>query len=186
SRLPARRDLPPQLDGDLADREPGGQHRRALPAARALQRDRQRLRRVCVHRRAPAPQLARRHRGVRPVPLLRPAHDPRGRRLAWRLIDEGFMKNQKVFSDAKIRLSYGVTGNQEIGLYNSLATLSGNNYAFGGTNVIGYATSSAAPNPDLKWETTRQTNLGLDLGWLNNRISASIDAYKSTTRDLLL
>jgi len=106
--------------------------------------------------------------------------------LAWRLIDEGFMKNQKVFSDAKLRLSYGVTGNQEIGLYNSLATLSGNNYAFGGTNVVGYATSSAAPNPDLKWETTRQTNVGLDLGWLDNRISASIDAYRSTTKDLLL
>jgi TonB-dependent starch-binding outer membrane protein SusC len=106
--------------------------------------------------------------------------------LAWRLIDEGFMKNQKVFSDAKLRLSYGVTGNQEIGLYNSLATLSANNYAFGGTNVVGYATSSVAPNPDLKWETTRQTNVGLDLGWLDNRISASIDAYRSTTRDLLL
>ena len=106
--------------------------------------------------------------------------------LAWRLIDEGFMKNQKVFSDAKVRLSYGVTGNQEIGLYNSLATLSLNNYAFGGTNVVGYATNSAAPNPDLKWETTRQTNVGLDLGWLDNRISASIDAYRSTTRDLLL
>ena len=106
--------------------------------------------------------------------------------LAWRLIDESFMRDQKVFSDAKVRLSYGVTGNQEIGLYNSLATLSGNNYAFGGVNVPGYATASAAPNPDLKWETTRQTNVGLDLGWLDNRISASIDAYRSTTRDLLL
>jgi TonB-dependent starch-binding outer membrane protein SusC len=106
--------------------------------------------------------------------------------VAWRLIDEGFMKNQRLFSDMKVRLSYGVTGNQEIGLYNSLATLSGNNYAFGGTNVIGYATANAAPNPDLKWETTRQTNVGLDMGWLDNRISASIDAYKSTTRDLLL
>jgi len=105
---------------------------------------------------------------------------------AWRLIDEGFMKNQKVFSDAKLRLSYGVTGNQEIGLYNSLATLSGNNYAFGGTNVVGYAPNSSAPNPDLKWETTRQSNVGLDLGWFDNRISASIDAYRSTTRDLLL
>ena len=106
--------------------------------------------------------------------------------VAWRLIDEGFMKSQHLFSDMKVRLSYGVTGNQEIGLYNSLATLSGNNYAFGGANVIGYATASAAPNPDLKWETTRQTNVGLDMGWLDNRISASIDAYKSTTRDLLL
>jgi hypothetical protein len=92
------------------------------------------------------------------------------------------MKNQKLFSDMKVRLSYGVTGNQEIGLYQSLATLSGNNYAFGGQNVIGYATANAAPNPDLKWETTRQTNVGLDMGWLDNRISASIDAYKSSRR----
>jgi TonB-linked SusC/RagA family outer membrane protein len=106
--------------------------------------------------------------------------------LAWRVIDEGFMKNQRLFSDMKVRLSYGVTGNQEIGLYNSLATLSGNNYAFGGTTVIGYATSSAAPNPDLKWETTRQSNVGLDIGWLDNRITASIDAYRSVTKDLLL
>ena len=106
--------------------------------------------------------------------------------VAWRMIDEGFMKNQKLFSDMKVRLSYGVTGNQEIGLYNSLATLSGNNYAFGGTTVVGYATNSAAPNPDLKWETTRQTNVGLDMGWLDNRITASVDAYRSTTRDLLL
>ncbi|MDB4884048.1 MAG: TonB-dependent receptor plug [Gemmatimonadetes bacterium] len=105
---------------------------------------------------------------------------------AWRLIDEGFMKNQSMFSDMKLRLSYGVTGNQEIGLYNSLATLSGNNYAFGGTNVIGYATNTAAPNPDLKWETTRQSNVGLDMGWFNNRITASVDAYRSTTKDLLL
>ena len=106
--------------------------------------------------------------------------------VAWRLINEDFMKNQKMFSDMKLRLSYGVTGNQEIGLYNSLATLSGNNYAFGGTNVIGYATNTAAPNPDLKWETTRQSNVGLDMGWFNNRLTASVDAYRSTTRDLLL
>ena len=71
--------------------------------------------------------------------------------VAWRLIDESFMKNQNLFSDMKLRLSYGVTGNQEIGLYQSLATLSGNNYAFGGTNVIGYATvlGRAEPGPQV-------------------------------------
>jgi TonB-linked SusC/RagA family outer membrane protein len=106
--------------------------------------------------------------------------------LAWRVINEGFMKDQSLFSDLKLRLSYGVTGNQEIGLYNSLARLSGNNYAFGGTTVIGYATSTAAPNPDLKWETTRQSNFGLDMGWLSDRVSASIDYYRSRTNDLLL
>jgi TonB-dependent starch-binding outer membrane protein SusC len=106
--------------------------------------------------------------------------------LAWRMIDEGFMKSQRFFSDLKLRVSYGVTGNQEIGLYNSLATLSGNNYAFGGATVIGYATNTAAPNPDLKWETTRQSNIGFDMGWLDNRVTATIDAYRSVTKDLLL
>ena len=86
----------------------------------------------------------------------------------------------------KLRLSYGVTGNQEIGLYQSLATLSGNNYAFGGTTSSATPPHNAAPNPDLKWETTRQTNVGLDMGWLDNRITASIDAYTSVTKDLLL
>jgi TonB-linked SusC/RagA family outer membrane protein len=105
---------------------------------------------------------------------------------AWRAIDESFMAGQSVFSDLKLRLSYGVTGNQEIGLYNSLATLSTNNYAFGGSTVIGYATASRAPNPDLRWETTRQYNAGLDMGWLQDRVTASVDVYRSVTKDLLL
>jgi TonB-dependent starch-binding outer membrane protein SusC len=105
---------------------------------------------------------------------------------AWRLIDEGFMKDQKLFSDLKVRLGYGVTGNQEIGLYNSLARLGTSNYAWGGSTVIGYNVAGAAANPDLKWETTRQFNGGLDLGWFDNRISASLDVYHSNTKDLLL
>ena len=56
------------------------------------------------------------------------------------------MADQTLFSDLKLRLSYGVTGNQEIGIYQSLATLSGNNYAFGGNTVIGFATANRAPN----------------------------------------
>jgi TonB-dependent starch-binding outer membrane protein SusC len=106
--------------------------------------------------------------------------------LAWRAIDESFMQGQELFSDLKLRLSFGVTGNQEIGLYQSLATLSANNYAFGGGTIIGYATNTRAPNPDLRWETTRQSNIGLDLGWLDNRVTASVDVYRSTTKDLLL
>jgi TonB-linked SusC/RagA family outer membrane protein len=105
---------------------------------------------------------------------------------AWRAIDEGFMQNQSLFSDLKLRLSYGVTGNQEIGLYNSLARLSSTTYTLGGVGVVGFNTAGAAPNPDLKWETTRQYNAGLDMGWLDNRVTASVDAYHSTTDDLLL
>jgi TonB-linked SusC/RagA family outer membrane protein len=105
---------------------------------------------------------------------------------AWRISDEGFMQNQSLFSDLKLRLSYGVTGNQEIGLYNSLARLSSTSYTVGGVGAVGFSTSSTAPNPDLKWETTHQYNAGLDMGWLDNRITASVDAYHSITDDLLL
>jgi TonB-dependent starch-binding outer membrane protein SusC len=107
---------------------------------------------------------------------------------AWRVLDEAFMQNQTLFSDLRFRLSYGVTGNQEIGLYQSLARLVPDNrgYSFGGNPAVGYSPDGAAPNPDLKWETTRQYNMGLDLGWLDNRITAAIDAYHSDTDDLLL
>jgi TonB-linked SusC/RagA family outer membrane protein len=105
---------------------------------------------------------------------------------AWRVIDEGFMQNQSALSDLKLRLSYGVTGNQEIGLYQSLARLSSTSYTVGGNAATGFATASAAPNPDLKWETTRQFNGGLDIAFLDNRVSGSVDVYHSLTDDLLL
>jgi TonB-linked SusC/RagA family outer membrane protein len=105
---------------------------------------------------------------------------------AWRVIEEPFLRDQRVFSDLKLRVGYGVTGNQEIGLYQSLARLGSRNYAFGGTTVIGYYPAGAAPNPDLKWETTRQSNVGLDMGFLGGRVTTSLDAYNSVTDDLLL
>ena len=105
---------------------------------------------------------------------------------AWRIINEPFFKNQKLFDDLKLRLSYGVTGNQEIGLYNSLARLATTNYVYGNALTVGYSPNATAPNPDLKWEQTQQYNAGLDMGWLDNRITATVDAYRSTTRDLLL
>jgi TonB-linked SusC/RagA family outer membrane protein len=107
---------------------------------------------------------------------------------AWRIMNEPFLQNSDAFSDLKLRLSYGMSGNQEIGTYRSLArmTNAGANYAFGGNTVTGFRPDNTAPNPDLKWETTRQLNAGFDLGWLDNRITASIDAYHSVTDDLLL
>jgi TonB-linked SusC/RagA family outer membrane protein len=105
---------------------------------------------------------------------------------AWRLVDEPFMQDQSVFSDLKLRLSYGVTGNQEIGLYQSLARLATTGYSIGGAAAIGFAPDGAAPNPDLKWETTKQYNGGLDWGFLGNRVTGSVDAYHSVTHDLLL
>ncbi|MBW3627674.1 MAG: TonB-dependent receptor [Gemmatimonadetes bacterium] len=105
---------------------------------------------------------------------------------AWHVVDEPFMANQSLFSDVKLRLSYGVTGNQEIGLYQSLARLTDAGYGIGGQTAVGFAPAGAAPNPDLKWETTRQANAGLDFGVLGNRVNGSIDVYRSVTDDLLL
>jgi TonB-dependent starch-binding outer membrane protein SusC len=106
--------------------------------------------------------------------------------VAWRLVDEPFLRESGFFTDLKLRLSYGVTGNQEIGLYQSLSRLAANAYTLGGQAAIGFAPVGAAPNPDLKWETTRQFDVGLDWGMADNRISGTVDLYRSVTDDLLL
>ncbi|MEO5590745.1 MAG: TonB-dependent receptor [Gemmatimonadaceae bacterium] len=106
--------------------------------------------------------------------------------LAWRIVDEPFLAHQTLFNDIKLRLGYGITGNEKIGPYNSLARLASRTYAFGGATVTGYYPAGAAPNPDLQWETTRQVNAGLDLSFLHERVTTSLDAYSSTTHDLLL
>lgn len=105
---------------------------------------------------------------------------------AWRLSDEPFLRDQSLFSDLKLRASYGATGNQEIGTYNSLAQLNNNAYTLGGQTVVGYVRGGRAPNPDLKWETTRQADIGLDAAFLENRVSVTADYYHSLTSDLLL
>ena len=118
--------------------------------------------------------------------------------LAWSFSEEEFMKDYKKWlSSGKLRLSWGLTGNNRIGEYDYLAlldmikshaTTSMNNtvYPFDGNNAnVGVAPISL-PNEDLKWETTEQWNLGLDLGFFDERISFTADLYRKTTRDLLL
>ncbi|MBW3629482.1 MAG: TonB-dependent receptor [Gemmatimonadetes bacterium] len=106
---------------------------------------------------------------------------------AWRAIDEPFMQDQGLFSDLKVRLSYGVTGNQAIEEYQSLARLSTEFVAIGrGGEAVTLAPSGAAANPGLKWETQRQFNVGADFGFLDNRLTLTMDAYQSNTSDLLL
>jgi TonB-linked SusC/RagA family outer membrane protein len=106
---------------------------------------------------------------------------------AWRVIDEPFMQSQGVLSDLKFRLSYGRTGNQAIDPYESLARLNTRLIAFGtGVNSVTVLPSGSAPNPDLKWETQDQYNIGADFGFLDNRISLTADAYQSNTSNLLL
>ncbi len=105
--------------------------------------------------------------------------------VAWRLSEENFVQNLGVFSDLKLRTSYGLTGNQEIGQYQSLAAISSSVYVFNGTPNTGFATSRLA-NPALRWETTRQFDVGLDAGFLQNRLSLTADYYYKRTNDLLL
>jgi TonB-linked SusC/RagA family outer membrane protein len=106
---------------------------------------------------------------------------------AWRAIDEDFMKSHDLFSDLKLRISYGVTGNQAINEYQSLARLSTVFVPVGKNNeVVTLAPSGGAANPNLKWETQNQLNAGIDAGFVNNRLLVSLDAYQSRTRDLLL
>jgi TonB-linked SusC/RagA family outer membrane protein len=103
----------------------------------------------------------------------------------WRIIEENFMKKQSFISDAKLRASWGKTGNFMIPNYAAYGLLLPNNYVFGNTVVNGLAPSTM-DNKLLTWEKNVQTNIGLDLGFLNNRIMASFDWYNKITSDLLL
>ena len=106
--------------------------------------------------------------------------------LAWKVSDENFLKNSSLISNLKLRTSYGVTGNSEIPSYSSLSVL-GSNYAsiFNDTRVGGTGINRLA-NPDLKWEKTAQTDIGVELGLLNNRITFEADYYYRKTTDMLL
>ncbi len=107
---------------------------------------------------------------------------------AWRLNNEAFLRDVDVLSDLKLRLSYGQTGQQSIGdYYVHLPTYSGSyyesSYKFGDKVITTYRPNAYDPN--IKWETTETFNIGIDFGFLNNRISGSIDAFRRNTKDLL-
>ncbi|HEX7019062.1 MAG TPA: TonB-dependent receptor [Gemmatimonadaceae bacterium] len=104
---------------------------------------------------------------------------------AWRASNEGFLKDRHLFDDLKFRVSYGRTGNQDIGNYRALATLSSSTYLFNGTKVTGYSPGALA-NPDLKWETTAQSDVGMDAAVLHSRLAVTADYYNKKTKDLLL
>ena len=104
---------------------------------------------------------------------------------AWRLSDESFMKSLPL-TDLKLRLSYGTAGNQAINPYQSLSQLGIAWYNFGTTEVPALAPSATMPNPNLRWEQQTQFNAGIDAGLLRNRVTLTLDAYRSKTKDLLL
>lgn len=106
---------------------------------------------------------------------------------AWRIIEEPFMQNVNWVSDLKLRASYGITGNAGgISPYQSLSTVAstGSNYQINHLYNTGINPTGIA-NPDLRWEKSSQTNIGLDISLLNNLLSFVIDAYHKTTNDLL-
>ncbi|MBD2753016.1 SusC/RagA family TonB-linked outer membrane protein [Spirosoma validum] len=108
--------------------------------------------------------------------------------IGWRVVNEKFFQNSglsKVFNDFKFRASYGLTGNSQIPVYRSLSGLVPYNYVLGGGLVAGYGPNRIA-NPDLKWESTAMTNIGLDLAFLSNRLSMTFDVFSNKTTDLLL
>ncbi|RRB07808.1 SusC/RagA family TonB-linked outer membrane protein [Larkinella rosea] len=106
--------------------------------------------------------------------------------LAWRVSEEAFMKSSRVVNDLKVRLTYGATGNQDgVGNYPAYSLLGTQNYVFGNTVSTGLGPNQIA-NPDLSWETTTQADFGIDVGFLNNRITLTADAYLKRTKDLLL
>ncbi|MVZ64741.1 SusC/RagA family TonB-linked outer membrane protein [Sphingobacterium sp. DK4209] len=106
--------------------------------------------------------------------------------LSWRTSKEDFFSNLlPVINDLKFRASFGATGNQEIGQYQSLATLYALNYFFGNQVLTGFA-SQRVPNAELGWETTYQYDAGIDVAFLQSRIQISADYYYKRTKDLLL
>jgi TonB-linked SusC/RagA family outer membrane protein len=104
---------------------------------------------------------------------------------SWNITDEEFANNIKGVTEAKLRITAGTTGNQEIGNYLSLASMGSVNYSFGGTLYTGIAPTRLA-NPDLKWEKTTQYNVGLDLSLLDRKINFVFDVYYKKTNDLLI
>ncbi|MEN5436467.1 TonB-dependent receptor [Sphingobacterium faecium] len=107
---------------------------------------------------------------------------------AWRLKEENFLKSLTVINDAKIRVGIGSTGNNRVSDYASLSALQMNpasGYSIGNSAGQGMVPTNLG-NPNLKWETTVQTNVGLDVSLFKNRVSLTTDYYHKETRDLLL
>ena len=103
---------------------------------------------------------------------------------AWRMDKEAFMLPMNWISNLKLRGSYGITGNQNIPSYSSVEKMNTYVYPIGGITNVGIAAQNM-PNPDLKWETTAITDIGVDLGFLENRFNLTADYYYKKTTDLL-
>lgn len=105
--------------------------------------------------------------------------------LAWRISEENFLHSHDWISDIKLRLSYGVTGNQAISPYQTQGALSSTIYVWGETGAFGYRPTELS-NTNLKWESTEVYNIGLDFSFLNGRINGNLEFYNTNTYDLLM
>lgn len=104
--------------------------------------------------------------------------------LAWKLSDENFFKSDMI-NQLKLRASWGVNGNRDIGAYSALAQLASNIY-YDGTNVQVGVFNQTLSNHSLVWEKTQSLNVGVDMSLWNNRVNATLEAYDMTTTDLLM
>lgn len=104
--------------------------------------------------------------------------------VAWRAGEEDFIQNMNLFSDLKLRLSYGEVGNDVVPPYSTQASLGKTAYDFDGTAAYGYAPNNIG-NSELKWENSSEINIGLNLGFVKNRIMIDIEFYDKTTNDLI-
>ena len=107
--------------------------------------------------------------------------------LGWNITNEKFMaKTSKWLNSLKLRLSYGMTGNEAIGVYQSLSLMDYSMFAINGLSYTSMYPSGSMGNSSLTWEKTKTFNVGVDFGFLNNRINGSLDVYTSRTTDLLM
>lgn len=105
---------------------------------------------------------------------------------AWRVSEEPFMENFGTLSNLKARVSYGLTGNNNVDPYKTVSNADNQTYySFGGNTVNGFIPSQIA-NKILTWETTSELNLGIDFGFFRNRIAGSVDVYNRLSEDLLM
>jgi len=105
--------------------------------------------------------------------------------LGWKVSNEEFLSGNSVVSNLKVRTSVGQTGNQEIGSFVTQRYINTANVMFGNGLLRSGFFPGSTGNPDLKWETTTQWDIGLDIGLFNDRISLEVDYYHKTTRDML-
>lgn len=105
--------------------------------------------------------------------------------LGWNMRHENFMANAENITNLKLRLSYGKSGNEAVGVYRTFTTMADRQIALGGITNIAMVTDRLG-NSDLSWETKESFNAGLDFGFFDNRINGSVDVYTATNSDLLL